>query len=539
VNRILRALILATLFSIGITTISAQANSQTFTGSISNSRISEYYPISLNAGEAVLITAEATSGTLDTYLILRDPNGAIVAENDDRETGVITDSALGAIADISGDYEVEVTRYPEGDSTGAYDLTIEIGTPDILNQLTELIVRVTLSGPEQTIDTANFRIHYTTSGADAVDAEFLNAVVQAAEEFYDIQINQLGWAAPPRDGFLGGDDRYDIYIQDLIGSGEGALGYASPDTVVGDNPNTPETELNAASSYLVLDNDYNDSDAVDLIGLMRTTFTHEFNHVVQFGYDGDEPQGWVFEATASWIETVSAGKDEDATGYVEYNYQYPELCFGTTTVDPDGGMLQYGDWMFIQMLADVYGRDSVVAYWRHIAQKDNWASLESFLSERGSTIPDALAAYRLKNLARDYRLAPEFNATVWLENTIDDLGSWTFTGQGIQSLGANYFRFDLPPGAYNAEISGDRGGLQLWAVGILGDEKVEAIPLGRGASFDTTPYSEAYLMVFDPAYSDDVENCTYQDYNIQVQAGKGFPVLPYLIFPATYFQTLG
>lgn len=515
--------------------VAAQTNTQTFTGTINNAQSSRFYDFELAQGQAILAVVEATSGTLDTYLILRDPDGKTIAENDDLDLAVITNSAVGAIAAQAGTYELEVTRYPEGNSSGDYSLEVTIGGEEILERLSELIVRVTLSGPEQTLDTPHFRIHYTTSGDDAATPEFVSKVAQAAEEFYEIQINRLGWAIPPSDQMLGGNDRYDVYITDVIGDGEGSLGYTSPETIVGDNPNTSEIEQNAATSYLVIDNDYANTDTSDPTGLMRATFTHEFNHALQFGYDGNETHNWMYESTATWMETASAGKDQDATGYVEYAYQYPEICFGTTS-DPGDGQLQYGDWTFIQMLADLFGTDAVPTYWEYIAQYQGWDSLAHLLSDHGMTIPEAMAAYRLKNLARDYQLAPLFHASVWIENTINDTGTWTFTGEGIQELGANYYRFNMPAGIYFVGASGNSP-LEVWAVGVLGDEKLEAIPLERGGFFDTTPYSEVYLMVFNPEFNADPESCDYADYNLVVESAIGTPVAPYYIFPATYFQS--
>lgn len=514
---------------------SAQGSSQTHTGTISNSQPSQFFPVSVSAGQGLLITAEATSGTLDTYLILTDPNGNVVAENDDRGADIL-DSALAAVAEVSGTYTIEVTRYPEGQSTGGFELVIETGDSSITNRISELIVRVTFTGPVQVIDTPNFRIHYTTTGADRVTGDFLSAVTKAVEEFYTIQIVELGWDPPPSDGFLGGNDKYDVYIIDLIGQDEGTLGYASPDSIIGDNPNSIEVEQSAAISHLVIDNDYIADGIDDSIALMRATVAHEYNHAIQFGYDSSESHGWMYEATAVWMETVAAGKDQDATGYVSYAYEYPELCFGTLS-DPNSGSLQYGEWTFIQMLSDLFGRDSIPQYWRQISEEDGWASLETFLGERGWQLPDALAAYRLKNLARDYRLAPEFDATVWLEDTINGIGIRA-SGDGVQELGANYIRFDLPPGRYEISIADSAGDLMVWAAGVLRGEKVEAIPLGRNGIFDSTPYDQVYLMVFNPEYDNNMDDCVYQTYSLTVESSAGTPITPQWIFPATYFEML-
>jgi hypothetical protein len=236
------------------------------------------------------------------------------------------------------------------------------------------------------------------------------------------------------------------------------------------------------------------------------------------------------------METAATNKDEDATGYVSYTYEYPELCFGTES-DPGEGQLMYGEWTFIQMLVDLYGDTVIRELWENIAKYEGFEALEHTLEPHNTDIPYTVASYRLKNLARDYDLAPEFNATVWLENTIADIGRWTFTGDGIQELGANYFRVDLPAGVYYAGLVNDGGALDLWAIGVT-SEKLEAIPLGRGGNFDQSRYDTVYLMVFNPVYDEDVNDCTYANYDIDVTPAKGAPGDPVMSFPAHHYEPL-
>lgn len=510
------------------------AQTLTFRGYLDATVPFKDYPITLNAGQSVLITAEAQSGNLDTLVELYDPNGRIVASNDDRN-GETLDSALGYTAVNGGTYTVRMTRYQGAESSGHYLLTIVIGDSSVLEPLDSL-TRLQLSGPTLTRDTTHFRIHYTLEGEDAVDPVYLEAVVLTAEEVWGVQIDQMGWAPPPQDGVLGGDHRYDVYLVDIIGRGESALGYASPQSIVGDNPYTEAIETAAGTSYLAIENDFRDVDGGTPISLMRATFAHEFNHAIQFGYDVNDAHNWIYEATASWIETAVFVKDEDATGYVEYAYQYPELCFGTTS-DPGDGQLQYGEWTFLQHLVDVFGPRAPIALWENIAKYEGFEALEVTLHDFNAELTYTVATYRLKNLAREYALAPEFNATVWLENTITGIGRWSYTGRGIQELGANYFAIDLPAGTYYAGLVNDGGVLDLWAIGVT-DNKLEIFPLGRGGNFDTTSYRYVYLMVFNPVYDEDVEDCRYYDYDIDITTGKAPPHAPVGSFDARHFQPL-
>ncbi len=493
-----------------------QESVEEHTGTLDDDNEIYTYPVTLTQGQTILVTAEATSGNLDTVVTLYAPGGEIAANNDDRSGGTY-DSAMAHTAEESGIYTVELTRY-DGSSSGDFLLTITVGDESLFDVLAEL-TNVDLSGETLTRDTAHFRIHYTLEGSDSVTQNYVEAVAQAVEEVYQIMIVDMGWPAPPSDeGQHGGSVHYDIYLIDLIGGGEDALGITTPLSIVGDNPNSPEEEEYAATSYISVDNDFDDT-GEDPISLMRTTVAHEFHHAVQFGYDVNDSHNWVYEATASWIETVVTPADEDATGYVEYAYQYPELCFGTID-DPEQGSLQYGEWTFLQFMADAYGMSSIQAYWRNIGKFEGFEALEQTLASYGSNVPESIGLYRTKNLAREYRFAPAFNATVWLEETITDVGRWTFTGEGVQELGANYFKVELDAGTYYAGLTNDSGKLEIWAIGV-DSERVTTIPLGRGGSFDTTPYSSMYLMVFNPNYDDDLTDCEYYDYDIDVTTSKG------------------
>lgn len=522
--------VLCTLLVFGV----AQAQSQEpiiYPGTINNRQQEQQYTVTLSEGDTVLVEVTAQSGDLDTVVTVYAPSGDLVGENDDGIPGT-TDSRLGFIAREDGVYNIRITRY-DSTTSGTFSLEITIGDVSLLNYA------VDLSGPQLTRDSIHFRFHYTESGEDAVDPEFLDAIVTAFEDSWKREIEELGWYAPPSDDVMGGNDLYDIYVMNSLNPDDDVLGFASPEVFVGDNPNSPEQEQYAATSYIAIDNDFAELELGEnqtAHSLMRATAFHEFHHAIQFGFDAAEPHSWMSEATSTWMETVGAGKDQDATGYVETAFQYPELCFGTTAED---GSIMYGEWIFMDFLTAQYGDDAVFKLWQEVIDYDGFDAVGQLLRGYDTDVPAFLARYRLNNLARNYPLAPLFDATVWLENTITSTGDWTYgnVGHGVQELGANYFEFDAPRGVYDIELTRDNKRLLLWAIG-LSENGLDAIDLGRGGGIDTRGYERMYLMVFNPQYDNNVDDCSYVDYRITVKEGKGTTNPVDHVLSRTYFEPL-
>ena len=523
--------VIIALFLLTFSVVSAQ-DTQSYAGHLDDTTPSQDYSVTLKVGDPVEIAITTPEvGGLDSVLTLYDAAAKSVAMNDDAYVGT-QDLRIVIIAPENGVYRISVTRYDDTTS-GDYTLDVKVGDSDVLNY------SIHMSGREQTRDSEHFRFHYTESGSDAVAPAFLNAIDRAFENAWRVEIEKMGWPVPPSDGVMGGNALYDVYVIDVVGSPDEALGITSPEQDVADNPNTPEVEQYASASYIEIDNDFHNVDFLagqDAVTVMRSTAIHEFHHAIQFGYDGAELHSWLAEATSTWMESVAAGKDQDATGYVETAYQYPELCLGTDSTDSS---IMYGEWPFLQLLTDDFGKDAVMNLWKEIADYEGFDALEHYLETVDSTVPNEVARYRIKNLARDYKLAPEFKATVWLENTISGAGEWSHSGNidGVQELGANYFAFAASSGVYDMTLSNDENKLELYAIGVAQD-RIDAYALNRGGSIDTAPYQYVYLMVFNPTYDNNISDCTSTDYKIEVSRSKGTANPVDSTWNRTYFEPL-
>lgn len=100
-------------------------------GTLNNDTDPVYYDLgSLQVGDVVYARLQATSGDLDTYLILADAfDGTIYAENDDVYFGN-TDSALVYRVREASDYMLVASRYDDT-SSGDYVLTYSINNADV------------------------------------------------------------------------------------------------------------------------------------------------------------------------------------------------------------------------------------------------------------------------------------------------------------------------------------------------------------------------------------------------------------------------
>lgn len=481
------------------------------------------YAVDLRAGQTVLMMAETIDGDLDPVLTLNGPDGFPVALNDDRGDGSLN-SAIAYTAVQGGTYSLNLARYATGGSTGSFELEIaDVDAEAVATVRAILENPVSLSGSEQTIETADFRLHYTLEGSDATTTEYAQATAEALQLAYDTQINRLGWHAPVREP----DGRYRAYV----GDADGAMGYMSGVQVVFDNANTPDVREGYASrGLLMIDNDLGEGREEDPLSLMRATVVHEFNHLVQYGYDSQEGLGWLYESTASWIETATAGMDEDAARYANDDFAAPGVCWTTNNPGHD-----YGQWTLLQSLVDNHGPQMVTRLWQNAATHDGMETMSLTLAEVGTTIPEALRRWRIQNFARDYDMAPRIESAVAMAGSIKRAGTWS-AGDPIQQLGAGYVQIRTG-GVQHYGLSG-ADSLELFGLGVR-DGQIEVVPLGRGGVFDASGYEYAALMVFNSAVPATPGDCTDENYQIEVSAAGGPAAAVQYRVDGAHFQTPG
>ncbi len=162
-----------------------------------------------------------------------------------------------------------------------------------------------------------FRVHYDLTGPNALGYN-LNLLLTALDSAYNFEINYLGYPAPPSDGSEGGDDKYDIYIQNLAG----LYGYTQFETKVTDSRWT---------SFMVIDNDYVGYYSSGIDGA-KVTVAHEFHHGIQGGnYAPAEVNAPFRSADIFYYEITSTAMEEfvqddinDYYAYMNSYFQNPE-----------------------------------------------------------------------------------------------------------------------------------------------------------------------------------------------------------------------
>ncbi|MFL5897255.1 MAG: MXAN_6640 family putative metalloprotease [Solirubrobacterales bacterium] len=208
----------------------------------------------------------------------------------------------------------------------------------------------------------HFCVHWVDEGLDAPNLgdkngdgvpDFVERVLDIAEHVHAVENGRLGWREPRSDGRQGGrNGKTDVYLSQIGGE---LFGYAAPDRGQASRRHRIPRRLHG---YLVLDNDYS---AFEFPGTrpgsdLKVTFAHEYDHILQFGYDAYQDP-WFAECTAVWMEDQVYNGIDDYLRYVRRWVRLWETPLTTSSIK------EYGSAVWNQWLARRYGEAILRRAW--------------------------------------------------------------------------------------------------------------------------------------------------------------------------------
>jgi hypothetical protein len=209
---------------------------------------------------------------------------------------------------------------------------------------------------------ANFCVHWVDQGRDAPNLkdsngdgvpDYVERVLAVAAHVHHVENEKLGWREPLSDGTLGGaHGKTDVYLAEV---GPNLFGYSEPDPGQLAADGRPARHVHA---FLVLDSGYS---PFDFPGTqpghdLKVTFAHEYNHVLQYGYDAYRDD-WFAEASAVWMEDQAYNGIND---YLRYVGRWTRLWDTPLTRNSPK---EYGSAVWNEWLAHHYGRTIIRKVW--------------------------------------------------------------------------------------------------------------------------------------------------------------------------------
>ena len=253
--------------------------------------------------------------------------------------------------------------------------------------------------------------------------DYVDLVERVAERSFAVENGRLGWRRPTSDGRRGGSrGKVDIYLVQLgiKGGASQLFGYAPPDL---------GPTRRSRSGYLVLDDDFARSEYPGSRPLqaLKVTTAHEYNHIVQYGYDLFQ-EDWHAEASSVWME------EEVFDGGNDYLTFLPEWTRRSgSSLTSIAGNKEYGAGVWYLWLARRYGDGIVRSTWRRARRNLGFYS--------AGNVDRALRAAGPSDLGRDFarfsRDLAEWRTGGFFEegNTFPDVHRRGRLRPGARSLG--------------------------------------------------------------------------------------------------------
>lgn len=261
--------------------------------------------------------------------------------------------------------------------------------------------------------TAHFKLHYTSTGANAVyqfstqdsipgTPDFVFEAGKALEYVYRHYVNDLAFKVPLSDAYYsgGGDGLLDIYFINF-----GAYGATVPESL-----KISATGCTIATSYMFLENDYQGFGYDDRLDPLRVTCAHELFHMFQFAQDVGEIEGSGADQNPAWIEMSAVFMEEenysavnDYYNYLPYFYAFPQWSIrtGTTRTSPQINVYKnlhmYGAGVWPIFLARQFGSSIIKNIWDScgaVPGPNWWTATNGCIKARSGDTADIRSMFR-------------------------------------------------------------------------------------------------------------------------------------------------
>ncbi|MBI3587520.1 MAG: hypothetical protein HY088_10355 [Ignavibacteriales bacterium] len=256
-----------------------------------------------------------------------------------------------------------------------------------------------------------FRVHYDTTGINTplllspdnsqklpnTTERYIDSVAAVFDYCWKMEIDSLGFAAPPSDGQQGGGAEYDVYVSELSGSLFGSTYWADEDLI-------PGGATKRYSTYIEIDNDFFGYRTSGMKGL-KVTAAHEFHHASQVGGYGmwdtvPNFDFYFYELSAVWME------DMVFTDINDYYFDVPTyfknfkdgqgISFPFTIYGPSP-YYGYERSIWAHFLTKRFGRDIMREVWEGVKTQPVIQSTVQVLRQHGSDMESEFALFSYWN----------------------------------------------------------------------------------------------------------------------------------------------
>ena len=264
-----------------------------------------------------------------------------------------------------------------------------------------------------------FLIHYDTTGSNTPSLvtsgsnsqripnsyeQYIDSVAYYFDYAWKLEVDTLGYLPPPSDGTEGGDQSFDIYVENL---GSGLFGQTSWD------PTAPLTsgQNERFATYIEIDNDFFGYRTPGMDGL-RVTAAHEFHHSIQVGNYGiwstvPNSDFYFYELTSTWMEHVAFPAVHDYYYYLPDYFQKFRDGLNRSLPFNTSNFHGYERVVWAHFLEKRFGRDIMRAIWTGIRSAPVLQSMANVLPQYGTTLESEFALFSSWNFFTADRADPQ------------------------------------------------------------------------------------------------------------------------------------